>query len=167
MAEALDNRDMTAILRIFQRWTGATQCQLARACEIPQPSINEILRGKRRVMKLELFEQFADGLGIPRGRLGLADREVPEDALPGYESVADSLAEPPAGSRVARGRSLFTFASSVFPDKCVVCEHLLADHLFIANDSSSFLQRRNGIIVCPEVPCDCKATWSLGLPTVT
>ncbi len=87
MAEALDNRDVGAIFKIFQRWTGATQCQIARACEIPQSHVSEILNGMRRVMKLDLFEQFADGLDIPRGRLGLAERPPAVDAAPPRDSA--------------------------------------------------------------------------------
>jgi hypothetical protein len=47
MAEALDNRDMTAILRIFRQWTGASQYQIAMACGFAQPVISRIANGKR------------------------------------------------------------------------------------------------------------------------
>ncbi len=40
---------------------------------IPQPHISALEHGKRRVTSLEVFERFADGLGIPPAMLGLAD----------------------------------------------------------------------------------------------
>ncbi|SBW17041.1 hypothetical protein FDG2_0039 [Candidatus Protofrankia californiensis] len=75
MSHALDQRDMAACLKIFQKWTGATQGQIATACGMPQSHISEIINGKRRVTSLELFERLASGLDIPRRRLGLADQQ--------------------------------------------------------------------------------------------
>src|SRR5262245_13133905 len=78
MAAALAARDMTTVLSIYQQWTGATQPQIANAVGIGQPSVSAILNGRRQVTALDMFERFADGLGIPRLRLGLA----PVDAAP-------------------------------------------------------------------------------------
>lgn len=72
------------------------------------------------------------------------------------------------------GRILFTFTSTALPEKCPTCEHVLAGHLYIADDFSSFSMRDEktvlvpfgGIVVCPDMPCDCKSTWSLRLPSV-
>jgi tetratricopeptide (TPR) repeat protein len=72
MAAALGARDMATILRIYQQWTGATQPQIANAVGIGQPSVSAILNGRRQVTALDMFERFADGLDIPRQRLGLA-----------------------------------------------------------------------------------------------
>jgi hypothetical protein len=74
MADALARRDMGTILKTYRKWTGATQTQIAAACEIPQSHVSEIQNGRRQVTAMEIFERFADGLVIPRQRLGLAPR---------------------------------------------------------------------------------------------
>jgi transcriptional regulator with XRE-family HTH domain len=73
MVQALDQRDVAAALKIFRKWTGATQGQLGALCGMPQSHISEILNGKRRVTSLDVIERLANGLNIPRDRLGLAD----------------------------------------------------------------------------------------------
>ncbi|OHV40817.1 MULTISPECIES: helix-turn-helix domain-containing protein [Pseudofrankia] len=73
VTQALASRDIGAVLRIYQRWTGATQTQIATACEVPQSHISHILRGKRQVTSLDMYERFARGLDIPRALLGLAE----------------------------------------------------------------------------------------------
>ncbi len=80
MSEALARRDIGAVFKIFRQWTGATQTQIAAACEVPQSHVSEIQNGRRQVTSLEIFERIADGIGIPRARIGLADKpgSVPE-----------------------------------------------------------------------------------------
>jgi transcriptional regulator with XRE-family HTH domain len=80
MAEALENRDVGAILTIYRRWAGATQSQIATMTGLPQSTISDVLNGRRQVMKLDLYEKFAGGLDIPRGRLGLAEPRPVEPA---------------------------------------------------------------------------------------
>ena len=61
---------------------------------IPQPHVSELERGFRHVTALDLFERFADGLGIPRRLLGLAERSEagpPTDGM--NEHVASSQRE--------------------------------------------------------------------------
>jgi transcriptional regulator with XRE-family HTH domain len=72
MATALAERDMGQVLKIYQRWTGTSQTQLAQMIDVGQPTISGIMSGKRRVESLALFERFTSGLGIPPERLGLA-----------------------------------------------------------------------------------------------
>jgi transcriptional regulator with XRE-family HTH domain len=59
--------------RDFRRRTGASQTDIGMLVGIPQPHISGIENGKRLVTSLDLFERFADGLGIPKHLLGLAD----------------------------------------------------------------------------------------------
>lgn len=75
MSEALARRDIGAIVRIFRRWTGTSQTAVSQLVGIPQPHISDLERGSRHVTSLDLFERFADGLGIPRVLLGLADTD--------------------------------------------------------------------------------------------
>lgn len=77
--EALADRDLGAVVRDFRRLTGASQMDVSALVGIPQPHVSEIERGSRHVTALDLFERFADGLGIPRRALGLADTTASAD----------------------------------------------------------------------------------------
>src|SRR6185369_2268228 len=92
MAKALAERDMGEVLKIYQRWTGAPQTQLARMVGVGQPTINAVMQGKRRVEALALFERFASGLGIPPRRLGLADpNDTPTSPARPVSSLPEAL----------------------------------------------------------------------------
>src|SRR6266540_4711452 len=69
---------MGAVVRNFRKWTGASQTDISVLVGIPQPHVSELERGIRRITALDLFERFADGLGIPRRLLGLAERSQEE-----------------------------------------------------------------------------------------
>jgi hypothetical protein len=75
MRTALSERDMGAVIRIFRRWTGASQTDISVLTGVPQPDVSDLERGARHVTAMELFERFADGLRIPRPLLGLAERQ--------------------------------------------------------------------------------------------
>lgn len=75
MRTALSERDMGAVIRIFRRWTGASQTDISVLTGVPQPDVSDLERGTRHVTAMDLFERFADGLCIPRPLLGLADRQ--------------------------------------------------------------------------------------------
>jgi hypothetical protein len=74
MRAALSQRDMGAVIRIFRRWTGASQTDISVLTGVPQPDVSDLERETRHVTAMELFERLADGLGIPRPLLGLAER---------------------------------------------------------------------------------------------
>lgn len=74
MRAALSQRNMGAVIRIFRRWTGASQTDISVLTGVPQPDVSDLERETRHVTAMELFERFADGLGIPRPLLGLAER---------------------------------------------------------------------------------------------
>ena len=92
MSTALRARDMGAAVKIYRRRTGASQTDVGSLIGLPQPQVSEIERGLRRVEKLELFERFADGLGIPRELLGLARR--PFDISTDEESPDSPQSQP-------------------------------------------------------------------------
>jgi Helix-turn-helix domain len=94
MRAALSERDMGAVIHIFRRWTGASQTDISVLTGVPQPDVSDLERGTRHVTAMELFERFADGLGIPRPLLGLAERQpdtspqlVATEAAPEIRSV--------------------------------------------------------------------------------
>ena len=88
MAQALADRDMGAVVRIFRQWTGASQTDVSVLVGIPQPHISGLERGGRRVTALDVFERFADGLGIPRSLLGLAAAAGPRSG--GTETAVEA-----------------------------------------------------------------------------
>ncbi|MGH3775094.1 MAG: helix-turn-helix domain-containing protein [Pseudonocardiaceae bacterium] len=67
---ALALRDITAVFRIL-RDAGVSQLHIARATGQRQPEVSEIISG-RQVQSAALLERIADGLGVPRGWMGLA-----------------------------------------------------------------------------------------------
>lgn len=80
---ALGERDVSALLRAAQRYTGASQSRLAAAVGVGQGRVNEIIRGRRTVAQLDVLERIADGLSMPdaaRQLFGLAahDAVAPE-----------------------------------------------------------------------------------------
>jgi len=85
---------MGAVVRNYRRWTGASQTDISMLVGIPQPHVSELERGFRHVIALDLFERFADGLGIPRQLLGLAERSEDGPLADGmHEHVASSQRE--------------------------------------------------------------------------
>jgi transcriptional regulator with XRE-family HTH domain len=68
---ALEQRDMGAFLRRYRGLTGASQADVGLLVGLAQSHVSVLERGRRRVTSLELFERFADGLGIPRSLIGL------------------------------------------------------------------------------------------------
>jgi transcriptional regulator with XRE-family HTH domain len=83
MAKALAARDLGTVVRVFRKWTGASQTDMSVLLGIPQPHISSLEHGRRRVTSMALFERFAEGLGIPRRLLGLAEKDADE----GPESI--------------------------------------------------------------------------------
>jgi transcriptional regulator with XRE-family HTH domain len=70
MREVLAKQDIAGLFRLLQRM-GVSQRRIAAWTGQSQSEISEILGG-RRVVAYEVLVRIADGLGIRRGRLGLA-----------------------------------------------------------------------------------------------
>ncbi len=70
MRAALAGRDIAVVFRLMQR-AGVTQRRIASLTGQSQSEISEILGG-RQVVSYDVLTRIADGLGVPRGRLGLA-----------------------------------------------------------------------------------------------
>ena len=67
---ALATRDLAAVFRLLRR-TGVSQRAIAALTGLAPSEVYEIGRG-RRVMAYDVLCRIADGLGVPRGYLGLA-----------------------------------------------------------------------------------------------
>jgi transcriptional regulator with XRE-family HTH domain len=88
---ALAHRDVTAVFRIL-RDAGVSQVRLAHATGQQQSEISEIISG-RQVQSVALLERIADGLGVPRGQMGLAYD-------PDFESQSAAAKEAPTEDEI-------------------------------------------------------------------
>src|SRR5690242_16686529 len=76
MRAALAVRDIRTVYRLLQRH-GVSQRRIAAMAGQSQSVISEILAG-RQVTSYDVLVRIADGLGVPRGHLGLAhDDQTP------------------------------------------------------------------------------------------
>ncbi|MFE1412690.1 helix-turn-helix domain-containing protein [Streptomyces sp. NPDC085524] len=79
--QALRARDVGAVFRYVQQYSGASQARIAAAVGMTQARVNEIINRRREVSRLDVHERIADGLNMPDGArhlLGLAaSREHP------------------------------------------------------------------------------------------
>jgi hypothetical protein len=76
--DALRSRDMAALFKAVQQYSGASQTRIGRATGLLQGRVSEIIAGTRKVTTLELFERIADGVQMPddaRMLLGLAPQD--------------------------------------------------------------------------------------------
>lgn len=106
---ALAHRDITAVYRILCD-AGVSQARIALATGQKPPEISEIISG-RQVQSVALLGRIADGLGVPRGWMGLAydpdlDPEpvTPENSKTWDESDANLLRH---GATVLCGAPVF------------------------------------------------------------
>jgi transcriptional regulator with XRE-family HTH domain len=70
MRTALAARDVATVFRLLQRF-GVSQRRIAALTGQSQSEVSEILGG-RHVVSYDVLTRIADGLGVPRGQLGLA-----------------------------------------------------------------------------------------------
>ena len=75
MRRALAHRDIAAVYRLLQRF-GLSQRTIASHTGQSQSEISEIIKG-RWVNDYEVLVRIADGLGVPRGWMGLAYEDTP------------------------------------------------------------------------------------------
>ncbi|MDH2429600.1 helix-turn-helix transcriptional regulator [Sphaerisporangium sp. TRM90804] len=87
MRRALAERDIATVYLLLQR-VGISQRRIAALTGQSQSEISEILNG-RQVMAYDVLVRIADGLGVPRGYMGLAYDEASHDLV----------VPPPAGPR--------------------------------------------------------------------
>lgn len=76
MREALAAREVSAVYRNLRK-EGISQRQIAALTGQSQSEVSEILKG-RQVMAYDVLARIADGLGVPRGYMGLAYDEATE-----------------------------------------------------------------------------------------
>jgi transcriptional regulator with XRE-family HTH domain len=111
--QALSRRDIADVYRIL-RDIGVSQASIAVATGQKQSEISEIISG-RQVQSVALLERIADGLGVPRGWMGLA--YVPDTATttqedPQTEDLSDGNLLRHAAT-VLRGEAVFGTADPI------------------------------------------------------
>jgi transcriptional regulator with XRE-family HTH domain/tetratricopeptide (TPR) repeat protein len=94
MKRALADRDIASVYRQLRR-IGISQRHIAALTGQSQSEVSEILKG-RQVMAYDVLVRISDGLGIPRGYMGLA-----------YDPVtATSMAVPPTSAPAGEDESV-------------------------------------------------------------
>lgn len=71
MREALRHRDIALVIKLLRR-NGMTQRRIAELAGLANSEIYEITAKGRQVLAYDVLERIAEGLGIPRGLMGLA-----------------------------------------------------------------------------------------------
>ncbi|HEU4425688.1 MAG TPA: helix-turn-helix domain-containing protein [Pilimelia sp.] len=84
---ALAVRDIAAVFRLLQH-VGVSQRRIAALTSQSQSEISEILSG-RQVMAYDVLARIADGLGIPRGSMGLAYDDGASELLAEQDEIAN------------------------------------------------------------------------------
>ncbi len=102
----LADRDISAVYRRLRR-AGISQRQIAALTGQSQSEVSEILKG-RQVMAYDVLVRIADGLGIPRGYMGLAYTDATVTSVVGPPD--DALAEE---DEAVKRRKLLTHGTAV------------------------------------------------------
>jgi transcriptional regulator with XRE-family HTH domain len=91
MRRALARRDIAEVFRQLQK-DGVTQRRIARLTGLSSSEVYEVLRG-RRVSAYDVLCRIADGLGVPRGYLGLSYDPETQALMVGPPTRGDALTE--------------------------------------------------------------------------
>ncbi|MGH3974919.1 MAG: helix-turn-helix domain-containing protein [Pseudonocardiaceae bacterium] len=112
---ALACRDIAAVFRIL-RDAGVSQASIALATGQRQSEVSNIIAG-RQVQAVAVLERIADGLGVPRGWMGLAyspglapESAAPQDAATEEERNANLLRH---GGNLLCGQPVFGAADPI------------------------------------------------------
>ena len=113
---ALAHRDITAVFRILHD-AGVSQARIARATGQRQSEVFEIISGRRQVQSIALFRGIADGLGVPRGWMGLAyDPDLEAEVAAAGDTVTEDERKGNLlrhGAAVLCGRPVFGAADPI------------------------------------------------------
>jgi transcriptional regulator with XRE-family HTH domain len=71
MRQHLSGRDIAGVYRLLHSH-GVSQRAIAARTGQSQSEVSEILAGRRQVAAYDLLVRIAEGLGVPRGWMGLA-----------------------------------------------------------------------------------------------
>ncbi|MBV9164132.1 MAG: helix-turn-helix transcriptional regulator [Pseudonocardiales bacterium] len=88
MKRALADRDISSVYRLLRR-VGISQRHIAALTGQSQSEVSEILKG-RQVMAYDVLVRISNGLGIPRGYMGLAYDPATATSMVGTPDNADN-----------------------------------------------------------------------------
>lgn len=88
MRNALAAREISTVYRLLRK-AGVSQRQIAAMTGQSQSEVSEILKG-RQVMAYDVLARIADGLGVPRGYMGLAYDEVTAVRVAGTSEASNA-----------------------------------------------------------------------------
>ncbi|MDV6010888.1 helix-turn-helix transcriptional regulator [Haloechinothrix sp. LS1_15] len=92
MRSALADRDVSGVYRLLRK-EGVSQRQIAALTGQSQSEVSEILKG-RHVIAYDVLARIADGLGVPRGYMGLAyDETTATNVVGAGQEGADERSE--------------------------------------------------------------------------
>lgn len=150
VAEALTTRDIAQLFRFLQE-RGVPQRRIAAHTGQSQSEISEILNG-RTVTSYPVLERIALGLGIPRGRLGLAYEDSPQPLN------AHGDGSPPSVSIPTRVRPTRQRGADLTPEAPGVGE----DQPTVDNDFDAVLRAllAAGLVEVDSKPLTTVALWS-------
>jgi transcriptional regulator with XRE-family HTH domain/tetratricopeptide (TPR) repeat protein len=115
MRSALAAREISTVYRLLRK-AGISQRQIAAMTGQSQSEVSEILKG-RQVMAYDVLVRIADGLGVPRGYMGLAYDEVTAVRVAGTTEASNA-----EESEAVKRRKFLAHAASV-----AVGAHVLGD----------------------------------------
>jgi transcriptional regulator with XRE-family HTH domain len=87
MRRALAVRDISTVYGLLAEH-GVSQTDIARLARQSQSEVSEIISG-RRVMAYDVLVRIAEGLGVPRGYMGLAQSDGPDSTYPSEDGGID------------------------------------------------------------------------------
>ncbi|WP_132877134.1 helix-turn-helix domain-containing protein [Tamaricihabitans halophyticus] len=106
MRAALANREVSAVYRQLRK-VGISQRQIAAMTGQSQSEVSEILKG-RQVMAYDVLARIAEGLGVPRGYMGLAYDPATAVQVAGADNGAQAEED-----ETAKRRRFLSHAASV------------------------------------------------------
>jgi transcriptional regulator with XRE-family HTH domain len=107
---ACAEHNFAQVFSLMRRWDGVSQDKMAAPAGISQSRMSKIMNDKERIISVDVMKRIADGLRIPGGYFGLADRDWEADEPPADLSVIHdkppTVVHTPAGEVIDRRLSL-------------------------------------------------------------
>lgn len=86
MRAALGLHDVSKVYRLLQR-TGFSQGHIGFLTEQSQPEVSALVNGRRLVSRYDVLKRIFDGLGVPRGLVGMSSSCCPYQCMPAVGEI--------------------------------------------------------------------------------
>ena len=131
--------DIGTVYRLLRK-AGISQRQIAALTDQTQSEVTEIVNG-RHVMAYDVLVRIADGLGVPRGWVGLAHDQTTRDFLSDRDDGPRPTAEEEASEDVKRRVFLAAGAAAVVDRPALGVVPTVQDHAHVATPLPSRIGR--------------------------